>query len=72
MSDKLSGKKDKAVGRPQVLTVEEEKLISERLVFMAIWGYPLTTRDLCSMVKDYLDALGRTSRNLSNLSSLNL
>ena len=41
------------------LSTEEESLIVERLVILAEWGFPLTSKDLCIIVKNYLDSQGR-------------
>jgi hypothetical protein len=46
-----------------VLSEEEESIIVERLKLMGTWGFPLTSRDLCAIIKAYLDELGRTTRN---------
>jgi Holliday junction resolvase RusA-like endonuclease len=40
----------------------EETILVERLLVLGEWGFPLTRRDVCNLVKIYLDGLGRTSR----------
>ncbi len=52
------------MGRPTVLSPEEEDIIVERLMVQAEWGYPLTTRGLQELVKNYLDRLGKTTRHI--------
>jgi hypothetical protein len=49
------------------LSEEEEELIEERLVLLSEWGFPLTTKDLCHLIKAYLDALGKNTRFKDNL-----
>jgi transposase-like protein len=49
-------------GRPTVLSKDEEDIIAERLLIHGLWGFPLTRRDLCALIKSYLDGLGRTTR----------
>lgn len=54
----------KSVGRPTVLSADEERIIVQRLIYLGIWGFPITPKDLSMLVKDYLDASGRTSRKM--------
>lgn len=54
------------LGRPTVLSMKEEKIFVERLMMMGDWGFPLTTKDMCHLIKDYLDSLGRTTRFTDN------
>ena len=61
--DRLRGNMQEKLGRPTVLSEEEESIIVERLKLMGTWGFPLTSRDLCAIIKAYLDELGRTTRN---------
>jgi hypothetical protein len=49
------------------LSTEEEEMIVERLVLLGEWGFPMTTKDLCLLVKAYLDSLGKTTRFIDNL-----
>ena len=52
------------MGRPTVLSPEEEEIMVERMMVLAEWGYPLTIRALQELVKNYLDRMGKTTRNL--------
>jgi hypothetical protein len=54
-------------GRPTVLSKGEEELIVERLLMFGHWGFPLTSADLCHVIKAYLDAQGRTTRFVENM-----
>jgi hypothetical protein len=53
------------VGRPTVLTEEEEAIIVERLLVLSVWGFPLNTNDLKHLIKAYLDGIGKTTKNKS-------
>jgi hypothetical protein len=64
LHDRLYDKVSDKLGRPTVLTEEEETIIVERLMVLGEWGYPLTAMDLRLLVKSYLDGAGKTSRNL--------
>jgi len=64
LCDKVGGKAQGNIGRPTVLSVDEEAVLVQRLIVMGEWGYPLTPKDLCMLVKDYLDAAGKTTRNV--------
>ena len=55
------------IGRPTVLTEEEEVLIVERVMLLGDWGFPMTPRDLCHFVKAYLDRRGEVTRFKDNL-----
>jgi len=55
------------VGRPTELTEEEEAIIEERLILLSTWGFPLNSKDLCHLVKEYLDSAGRHTRFIDNL-----
>lgn len=65
--DRLSGKSKAQLGRPTELTAEEEEVLVERLLVMSDWAFPLTNKDLRILVKECLDAQGRTSRFVDNL-----
>lgn len=52
------GKNMKPQGGQTILSDNVERLIVESLITCSSWGYPLTTFDLRSMVKSYLDAKG--------------
>jgi hypothetical protein len=64
--DRLKTTTDK-VGRPTILTAEEEEIIVQRLIILGEWGFPLTTNDLKQLVKAYLDGAGKTTRLADNL-----
>jgi len=55
------------LGRPTELNEEEERIIRERLMLMAEWGFPLDSKSTRYLVKNYLDALGKTTRFEDNL-----
>jgi hypothetical protein len=57
----MTSKKTKLeLGRPTVLSEEEENIIVQRLLVMGMWGFPLTSLDVRFLVKSYLDDIGRT------------
>jgi predicted DNA-binding protein (UPF0251 family) len=59
--DRMNSKKTKLeLGRPTVLSEEEENIIVQRLLVMGMWGFPLTSLDVRFLVKSYLDDIGRT------------
>lgn len=62
LRDRIQMRVSANLGRPAVLTMEEENTMAERLVLMSEWGFPLTKLDLQLLVKGYLDALGRETR----------
>ena len=64
LSNRINQVYGEKLGRPTVLTEEEENIIAQRLKIMAAWGFPLTRPSLQNLVKDYLDRLGRTTRHL--------
>lgn len=64
--DRMTTTTDK-VGRPTVLTAEEEDIIAERLIILGEWGFPLSTCDLKHLIKAYLDGCGRTTRLVDNM-----
>ena len=63
LSDRVSGRVKASLGRPTELTDEEESVLEERLMFMGTWGFPITCTDLSWLIRDYLNSLGRTTRN---------
>jgi len=67
LGDHLTSRHKVTIGRPTVLSAEEEDIIVERLLLMASWNFPLTAKDLCHLIKSYLDGLGRTTRFIENL-----
>ena len=46
------------VGRPIILSNEEEAIIVERSISMGTWEFPLTNEDLRELIKFYLDEKG--------------
>lgn len=62
LSDLACGATKTALGRPTVLSDEEELLIVQRLKLVATWGYPLSRHDLCFLIQEYLNTLGRATR----------
>lgn len=60
LSRRLAGAHTKAVGRPKVLSDEEEALISRTLGVVANWGFPLTKVDIRDVIKKFLDKQGKT------------
>ena len=61
--DRVKEKVSETSGRPTDLSKLEETILVERLLVLGEWGFPLTRRDLCNLIKIYLDSLGRTTRN---------
>jgi len=64
LHDRMKFRTEK-VGRPTVLTEDEEEIIVERLLVLSGWGFPLNSNDLKFLIKAYLDGTGRTTRNKS-------
>ncbi len=48
--DRVSGKSDQ-VGHPCELTKEEEEVFVERLLLLSQWGFPITSADMCHLIK---------------------
>lgn len=48
---RLLGAHSKSVGRPKVLSDQEEALISKTLGVVANWGFPLTMVDIRDVIK---------------------
>lgn len=46
-----------------ILSKNVEKFFVESLITCSSWGYPLTTFDLRSIVKSYLDSKGSNIKN---------
>lgn len=63
----MSGKVPSHIGRPYVLTKEEEDIITQRAILLGEWGYPTLPKDLRVLVKDYLDSQDRRTRFHDNL-----
>lgn len=53
-------------GGQTALSEEEEKLLVDRLVLCAKWGYPLDSFDLRVIVKGYLDRRGKQIKRFKN------
>lgn len=69
--NKLKGKYGDKMGRPCVLNEHEEKVLVNRLILCAQYGFPLTRMDLRIVIKTYLDSTGRdVSQFKSNLPGL--
>ena len=60
IKNKLSGKHPKPVGRPPVLSFDEERLILNRVQLMCDYGFPVTPQDVRHYIKCYLDTKNRT------------
>ncbi|XP_039291350.1 uncharacterized protein LOC120353005 [Nilaparvata lugens] len=58
LSRKMRGMHLKNVGRPCVLSAEDEKVLTQGLVVASEWGFPLTTFDLRLIIKAHLDKRG--------------
>jgi hypothetical protein len=68
LKDRLTDRVTREIaGRPTVLSKGKEELIVERLLLLGNWGFPLTSADLCHLIKAYLDAQGRTTRFVKNM-----
>lgn len=63
---KVLGKNSGAVGRPRVLSAEEEHNISDTLGVVANWGFPLTRLDVRTVIAKYLDKQGKTIKIFKN------
>jgi len=64
LCDRINKKVKGTLGRPTVLSREEEEILVERLIMHGEWGFPLTSEDVRTVIKDYLDRLGRNTRNV--------
>lgn len=62
LSDLASGATKVNLGRPTVLSEEEELVIVERLILLSSWGFPLSKRNLCVLIQEYLEMKGRATR----------
>jgi hypothetical protein len=65
--ESMSLRQDLDLGRPPILSKEEELQLLEKIQVLADWGFPLTGWDLCHFVKSYLDKRGMVSRFKNNL-----
>lgn len=50
----------KKVGRPFILSTDDQQILAECIGMSAEWGFPLTILDIRLIVKGYLDRNGRT------------
>lgn len=67
LHDRVTGAHGIYEGHQTVLTREEEEMITDRLKYMATWGFPLTTLDLRNFIKSYLDKKGATTEFKDNM-----
>lgn len=58
--NKIRNKHTNKVGRPLVLTKNEEYCIVQHMIAVSEWGFPFTRADLCQLVKICLDKSKRT------------
>lgn len=65
LSDRCSTRGGK-IGRPTVLSEEEEDMVVERIILMGDWGFPLTKVDLKKIIREYLVATDRVTRFTDN------
>ncbi|KAI4463951.1 guanylate cyclase soluble subunit beta-2 [Holotrichia oblita] len=54
------------LGRPSVLTAQEEALIARTLGVVANWRFPLTKVDIRNVIEKFLDKQGKTVRIFKN------
>lgn len=54
------------IGRPTVLSPEEEEKVTQRIALAGDWGFPLTKFDIRLVVKAFLDRQGKTERRFNN------
>lgn len=66
MSYRNSSKNMKSQNGQTILFKNVEKLIVENLITCSSWDYPLTTFDLRSIVKSYLDSKGTNIKKFKN------
>lgn len=62
----LRGKHQKKYGGQTILTSVEETDLTKKLLIAGEWGFPMTTWDVRSIIKNYLDRQGRTIRTFKN------
>ena len=60
IKNKLSGEHPKPVGRPPVLSFDEERLILNHVQLMCDYGFSATPQDVKHYIKCYLDTKNRT------------
>lgn len=61
LMNKIKNKHTSKVGRPLVLTRNEEDSIVQHMITVSEWGFPFARADLCQLVKIYLDKSKRTA-----------
>ena len=66
LKNKLKSKHTGSVGRPTILTIDEEKMILVRVQALCDYGFPATTDDVTYFIKCYLDTKNRTIQQFSN------
>ena len=66
IKNKLAGNHKKTIGRPPVITLEEEKLILNRVQLMCDYGFPATAQDVCHYIQTYLNTKNRTVAQFKN------
>ena len=66
LKNKLKGAHSKSVGRPPVLTLEEEKLILKRVQLMCDYGFPATAKDVQHYIQAYLNTKNRVVPQFKN------
>lgn len=67
IGDHMKGRVVTKIGRPTVLSEEEEAILSSRLITCAEFGFPMDSKDTRYLVKAYLDRLGKVTRFDDNL-----
>ncbi|XP_064596806.1 uncharacterized protein LOC135463478 [Liolophura sinensis] len=66
LQDHVSGRHLGKQGGQPALSLEEENLLTDRLILCGKWGFPLTLMDLRLFVKSCLDRRGKTVRAFRN------
>ena len=66
LKNKLKAKHVQPVGRPTILSMEEEKMILQRVQALCDYGFPATTEDVCYFIKCYLDTKNRVVKQFKN------
>ena len=51
LHDRVKGNVEDTLGRPTVLSSDEEALFEERLLLSGEWGFPLTWKQLRHLIK---------------------
>lgn len=59
LMNKIKNKHTNKVGRPLVLTKNEEESIVQHMITVSEWGFPFTRADLCHLVKIYIEKAKR-------------